>query len=179
VTCIIALKDELGIVIGSDARVTSGQHYYSLSQPKYFTKGDVTIAVSGYGWHSTVLKLNLAIPAHLPEISIEEFICTVLVKAIRQCLSDAGAYKATTELDDASPLLIVYREHVFLGTTRNMHTEFFREFYSIGSGAPFANGSLYSTVGTPSEDRVRMALAAAAEFTTGVGGPFFVERISG
>jgi hypothetical protein len=51
------------------------------------------------------------------------------------------------------------------------------EYCAVGFGGSAANGSLFSTVGMPAEDRLSIALRAAEAHNTTVRGPFGILRV--
>jgi ATP-dependent protease HslVU (ClpYQ) peptidase subunit len=181
-TCIVAIKDKHGVVMGADSRCTTGNEQHVLAAPKIFRCGKALIGMAGSLRSAVTLQHRLVLPDRKRGMGIDEYACAVVPDAVRNCFIAAGLPEATHGDDDTShlALLMAYEGRIFLGDSLGFFVEYQRDFSAIGSAEDYASGYLYATRNSKmsTESRVEKALEAAAHFDPGVGGPFVIVRAS-
>ena len=200
-TCIVAIKNEINnkIVIGCDSAMVSGPNSINISdESKVVIKTVPTINANEKGIGSRNLLVGFTgaprplymlkyhtLPIHnTDDISDREYLATLFTDSLISILENKKCI--TTEDEGVSgadaEFLIVYNGNIY-----KMDEVFFiypigREYTSIGSGAEFALGSLY----TPLDDyyfdityQCLIALDAASNFCAYVRRPFRLYTIDG
>jgi ATP-dependent protease HslVU (ClpYQ) peptidase subunit len=176
VTTLAAVKDEYGVVIGADSRFTTGSRPMSVEKPKILRSGDALIGMAGLMMYMNVLTYNLGEIDHPVTMPDDEFVCSVLSGAIRNCLCAHGYEKATNDSDECMSLLVAYRGRFFRGNTLGLLYESRENYFATGSGGEYALGYLSATEGQPALERVRGALLIAEKYDTYTGSPLLLMR---
>lgn len=176
-TCIVGVVDREGRVwMGGDARASMGWVKQQLSGPKVFRNGPMLLGGTGALRSLQLLQYALTVPEHPEGLSIEGYLSTTFVNAVRECFKAAGLASKTNEQESHNGAILVgYR-----GTLAQIDSGYgvllsAHGYDAVGSGAEVALGALYATEELPARHRVRLALEAATRFSTGVGGPFTIE----
>lgn len=172
-TCIIGLAQDDTLYMGADSAATGGWEITTQRQPKIFRAGDLLIGVSGYPRMLQILKYRFAPPAHTPEKDDMHYMAVDFVDAARQAFKDAGYAQKENEQERTDSLVLIgYRGHFYTLERNYQIIDSVRDYATIGSGDSYALGALHATVGLGPLDRIRLALEAAAEYSTSVRGPF-------
>ena len=180
-TCIAAVAHNGVVTMGADSAATCYNFdIMSINSSKMFRllKGQVLVGVCGSGRAQDLLEFNLTLPA-LPkrDTDIRRWIVREFIPRARLVYFEGGFIRQKNGVEGFgdSAMLIGVRGQIF-----HLYGDFQTEqgvlpYAAIGSGGPFARGSLFSTANidilTPRE-RVREALEAAERFNAGVRGPF-------
>jgi ATP-dependent protease HslVU (ClpYQ) peptidase subunit len=93
------------------------------------------------------------------------------VEATRECLKTGGAATREKEAEQGGTFLVGVRGRLFIVESDYQVVEPVAPFAAIGSGAPYALGSLATSRGAPAA-RVKQALTVAERFCAAVRAPF-------
>jgi ATP-dependent protease HslVU (ClpYQ) peptidase subunit len=176
-SCVVGVVDRGGVCMGADSAITGGNGI-SIQGPgtaKLFRAGPLLIGTAGTLLSAQLVRCMVAV--ELEDEDAAGFLMRVWAPAAAVALKDGGSWKAEPPNDAGCGgefMVAVGRQLFTVGQDMCVQEEG-RGFSAIGSGAMAALGSLYSTEGQPPDDRVRTALAAAAEFCDGVRPPFLRE----
>jgi len=164
-TCIVALEDNGKNYMGADSAAVDGEAISLRKEPKIFKCGDFLIGFSHSFRYGQIIE-HCFNPPKISEKNIVKYMVTKFVPELRITL-------AVNEFEEKESCMIIgYKGKIFyVESDWNVGYDE-TNYHAIGSGAPTAFGSLYSTQGQHPLDRVRIALEAAQEFTTSVRGPF-------
>lgn len=176
-TCIVGLVHDDVVYIGADSAGVDGQALVIRADRKVFRKDPFVIGFTTSFRMGQLLQYKLRVPAHDPKMSIEEYMVTVFVDAVRQCLKDGGFAKKNDEVESGGAFLVGYCGRLFMIDNDYQVGEGLDEFAAVGCGAPYALGALYATRGQSPEMSIEMALRAAERFSTGVRAPFHIESL--
>lgn len=174
-TCIAAIADGGQVFMGADTAASYEDDTRSVSRAdeKIFWKGPLLIGFCGSFRMAQVIRYCFT-PPPLPKKSgdITGYLAGKFSQALRKALESAGLLASGEVVELPGNLLIGYKGQIYeidsdlgVGTYRD-------PFVSIGTGAVYAQGSLYSTAGQAPQDRLRIALEAAERFDAGVRSPF-------
>lgn len=173
-TCIIGLKDNNRIVMGSDSRTMSGNFIFNSTGNKIIEFENITIGFCGSCRISDVINSSFVMPDHPSGKSDLQYMQSNFINAIRECLESAKASSVeenNTSSMDKSALLILYHDKFYTVECDYSILEY-SDFVAIGSGSDFALGALEVTKDLEPEIRVTKALEAACKFNAGCAPPF-------
>jgi ATP-dependent protease HslVU (ClpYQ) peptidase subunit len=173
--------------MGADSAGVGG--WYSRSNrvdPKIYRIGDgkMLIGFTSSFRMGQLLGHALVLPEHHADVSIETWLVTDFVDAVRNCLKAGGFAKKDSEVESAGIFLVAYRGRIFHVQGDYQVGERAEPYDAVGCGFDLALGSLHATEQTvvPLTDRARararMALEAAAAFSAGVHPPFIFEELA-
>jgi ATP-dependent protease HslVU (ClpYQ) peptidase subunit len=178
VTCIVAVEHEGEVWMGGDSFAgDDSRDFFLSSSPKVFVREGVICGCSGGFRETQVLQYCMDIPGCADSQSVESWLCKDFVNAFRSALRDAGAMSTkdgAEDLLDGFAALVGYRGEVYtvepnFGVVRST-----RGYETLGCGAKYALGNLFSSQTESPEIRVRRALEAAEAHNAGVKGPFTI-----
>jgi ATP-dependent protease HslVU (ClpYQ) peptidase subunit len=172
-TCIVGLIDNDKVYMGGDSAGVAEYDLTTRADPKVFANGSFLIGYTSSFRMGQLLRYKFKPPYHRPEISIEEYMMTDFIDAVRQCFKDNGYAEVNNNRETAGIFLVGYRDRLFMIGSDYQVGESLNKFDAVGCGGVFALGSLNSTAGDPKE-RIRKALETAEKFSAGVRGPFVI-----
>lgn len=182
-TCIVGLIDPFSkaVYIGGDSFQSSGYYQYNLSSvPKVFRNADFLIATAGLVRVARVLQYSFTPPEIPPEMSLDHYMNTLFIDAMREALKEAGVAKKDEEAEKhENEVLVGYQGRLFKIDSRYAVCEYQHGYAAIGVGEELALGSLYSTrlLDLASRERVLLALETAEAHSSGVKAPFTVLKL--
>ena len=169
-TCIVGLSDNGKVYMYGDSLSTAGG--VSRTKPGKVKKSNGIV----YGGAGSVRGLQI-MNRFMNDVKISEApdlfeVDDVIVQPLRQAFKDAGNMEITNSKEEMSCAYLMG----IADTLYTIYTDFSIEVYSCkynatGSGEEFALGSLYSTTNLLPERRAILAVEAAAQFCSTVGGP--------
>jgi ATP-dependent protease HslVU (ClpYQ) peptidase subunit len=173
-TCVIAIKQDGVVYMGADS---AGSDLYTIrtrSDPKIHKVGAFMFGFTTSFRMGQLLAHAFVAPDRDPRVSIEKFMATTFVNAVRDCLKAGGYASKKDETEAGGTFLVAYEGHAFTIYDDYQVAESALPYEAVGCGTDFAMGSLFSTADShlsPSR-RIALALEAAATFSCGVRGPF-------
>jgi hypothetical protein len=178
-TCIVGAVDAAtGIVhIGGDSAGVAGHSLTHRSDPKVFLVGEFAIGFSGSFRMGQLLQHSLVPPMPKSGESLEKFMVTRFIDAVRLCLKEGGNAKIKNDTEEApGAFLVGFRGRLFAIDTDFQVGEAIDKHDACGAGEDVAKGALCATEGKAAKDRVLIALSAAERCNSAVRKPFlFVE----
>jgi len=180
-TCIVALKTNGGrILMGADsAGVCAGYAFHSRNDPKIYRVGGMLIGFTTSFRMGQLLGYSLSLPAKHDDVSVEKYMATEFIDAVRNCLKTGGWAKKNSEEESGGNFLVAYRGRIFQIFDDYQVSERMEQYDATGCGFELALGSLYTSEGLIDnpEIRVRTALQAASSFSAGVSSPFLIKEL--
>jgi ATP-dependent protease HslVU (ClpYQ) peptidase subunit len=176
-TCIVGIKSKTGIYIGGDSAVSTGDLVQTMADPKIWRKGQFIFGYAGTLRAGQIIKYDMSIPPINNRLPME-YMVKSFTKSMRKCLKAAGAAREEhKEEENPNQFLIGFRGHLFEIDEAYGVCEVADEFVAIGSGTEYALGSLHTTKGMATGDRIIRALDAASYFCAGVRPPFHTVKL--
>lgn len=171
-TCIVGIKHDDGVILASDRAMGDDDFIMSISTPKVRQNGLYVIGYAGaIGTGQLVQYITLPTP---PKNNIEKFMKTTFCTAIRKAFIESGV--DMKENGDADLLVGVGSSLFYISPLDYQVVPY--DYVSIGTGAPIAMGSLYTTATWKSPyKRAYTAVAAAIELSPTCRGPIDVIEI--
>ena len=174
-TCIVGLRQGNKVYIGGDsAGITTGWDLTLRADPKVFTLGEYAIGFTTSFRLGQLVRFRLKPPKppksrrRLYPFMVEQF-----AEATRECLKTGGMATREKEAEQGGTFIVGVHGRLFIVESDYQIVEPSLPFAAVGSGAPYALGSLATSRGNPLA-RVRRALSIAEQFSAGVRGPFQV-----
>lgn len=186
-TCIVGIVDQENnrVVMGADSAGVSGLDITIRKDPKIFKVGEFVIGCTSSFRMIQLIRFSFSIPnskpSHLPKDTnalvgkdIHRYMCTDFVDALRKTLSKGGFLQKDKEEESAGTFLVAYKDRLFQIQDDLQVSESVKDYDACGCGKYYALGSLWTNnnLNVTIENRLRLALECAEEFSGGVRGPF-------
>jgi ATP-dependent protease HslVU (ClpYQ) peptidase subunit len=172
-TCVVAVKYDKKVWMGGDRCLSDmdGGFYMPTTDPKIFKKGSMLIGFAGSVRMGKVLKYDFE-PPKLDLRNLDKYMNIDFIKSLRECAERNNLRIDTSEREDRAELIIGVNGRIFGVEDDWQVSEFISDHLAIGSGMPYALGSLYSTTGMHPDERIKLALEAAEKYCNSVCQPF-------
>lgn len=175
-TCIVAIAENDCVWMGCDSAGISGYFLTVRRDPKIYSVDDFLFGFTDSFRMGQLLGYKFIPPLHIEELTIEEYMNTEFIDAVRATLKDGGYAKIDNNVERGGNFLVGYRGRIFQIEGDYQVGENILPFDAVGCGAEIALGALSTTrylKGDMSpECRLTLALEAAESFSAGVRGPF-------
>lgn len=178
-TCIVGYVEQQTVFLGGDSAATDGaDHQVLLTTPKVFRVGEVLFGCTGDIRMMNLLRHSLDIP--LMKDDLDRYMNIDFVNAIRTCFKEGGYAERRDEREHGGTFLVGLRGRLFCLDEDYQISEMQHPYNAIGSGERQAMGALYAVqqVEMTPEQRLTLALEAAAFHCASVRAPFHIESIS-
>lgn len=173
-TCVIAIKDKGVVYMGADSAGSNMSTIRTRIDPKIHKVGPFMFGFTTSFRMGQLLAHSFKTPDRDPRVSVEKFMATSFIDAVRDCLKAGGWASKTNENESGGTFLVAYEGRVFRIYDDYQVGESALPYEAVGCGTDIAMGSLFTTQGgamAPAE-RIDVALRAAEAFSCGVRGPF-------
>ena len=180
-SCVVALVDNGEIYMGADSFCADGTTFYPVADQKIFTKKGFLIGCSGKFRVIHLIHHTLILPDFQSGQSLEQYLNTNFVDAVRDCLRKAGSLKNESGIETTDAVMLVGHEGRLFVVDEDFNvSEISSDFFSIGNGQDAALGALYALKRNTSLSPlacIQQALEAAEKFTINVRSPFIVLKM--
>lgn len=179
-TCIVGLVEDETIFMGCDSMVTTGYTTQLLTLKKVFRNRDMLIGFSGSVRMCNLLQYAFTIPEHPDYMSIETYLTTSFIDALRTLLKDTGNATKTNEQEQSlGYFLLGYKKRLFTIGSDYSLIEVMEGYNSVGSGSEIALGAMFATQHSDikPKKRIELALKAATHYCNGVNEPYYFEAV--
>lgn len=176
-TAIVAIAEKGKVWVGGDsAGVESSYRLVLRKDEKVFINGDLIFGFTSSFRMGQLLRYSFKPPEHPAGISNREFMHTVFINAVRECLKSGGYAKLESGQESGGTFIVGYKGSLYCVHSDFQVAEPRDNFACVGCGDELCLGSLCSTKGKP-EVRIRTALRIAERYSAGVRGPFVIKRL--
>jgi hypothetical protein len=168
-TCVVGLLDKGTVYMGADSAAVKGT---------LFLNNGFILGFCGSFRMGQILQYHLA-PVHpQPGQNTYEYMVTTFIEQVRDCLKQCGFAEIVNEVETGGEFLVGFKGRLF-SIDNDFHVaEIAHDYVSLGSGSDIAHGSLYSTKSMKRpQDRIKLALQAAEEWSSGVRKPFMILKL--
>jgi ATP-dependent protease HslVU (ClpYQ) peptidase subunit len=175
-TCIVGLVDKGDVYIGGDSAGVAGLSLSIRADEKVFGNGPFLMGFTQSFRMGQLLRYKFAPPAQTVHQDDMEYMVTSFVDAVRQCFSGNGFGDKDATL--GGNFLVGYKGNLYNVERDYQVGKLHAPFDAVGCGADLALGAMFATEKMKPEDRINMALSAAATFSAGVSPPFIILRLA-
>lgn len=176
-TCIVAITDGTVVTMGADSAGISGYSLVLRKDPKIYKVGEFLFGFTDSYRMGQLLGYKFTPPENLCS-TIEEYMCTTFIDALRMVLGVGGYTTINNNSESAGTFLVGYRGRIFKICSDFQVEENVLPYNACGCGQDIALGSLYSSSDLlMMHGRVTIALEAAQALSAGVRAPFIICRI--
>ena len=170
-TCIAGIVDKDGsVMVMADSAASSTGSVWVQKDYKVWRHGELVLGFCGSFRGRDILMSSLTLPSIAEDMDPEYFMRTGFVKAVREVFRENGFLAHFGEGNDQSlsAVMVGLRGRLFLMRNDFSIGESVNNYMAVGSGAPEALGSLYSTrQWTDAKARLVEALGASTYFNAG------------
>jgi len=183
-TCIVGIVEEGIVWMGGDSAGVSYLDTLRRADVKVFLRKGKEPMIMGYTSSfrmGQLLRFKLEIPERSRDKDVYEYMVTDYIDAVRKCFKDGGFGITKNEERSGGTYLVGYAGRLFTIYDDFQVAENMLPYASCGCGEDYAMGVLYATSDTNTlpQNRIRLALECAEEFSGGVKGPFVIEKLGG
>lgn len=167
-TCVVALRDGESIYIAAERGASDDDSIMTLTTPKIWTHGPYIFGYAGT-MDGERMRYNFKPTAPTSAKDIDKFMQTNFIKQLRAFYNE---WWVDTSKDADLGLIIGVKGNLYEHNAIDMSlSKFTGDYLSIGSGSPYAYGSLFGSANLSPKDRVILAVNAAINFSTSCTGP--------
>lgn len=177
-TVITAIAQDGIVYMAADSAGVSGYSLIVRRDPKIYSVGSFLFGFTSSFRMGQLLGYKFDPPQHPADVSIERYMNTVFIDALRETLKAGGYARANNGEETAGTFIVGYRGRIFRVESDYQVGENVAPFDAVGCGAEIALGALHATADLRPEDRLKRAMQAAEMFSAGVRSPFMF-RTSG
>ncbi|KKM81126.1 hypothetical protein LCGC14_1332960 [marine sediment metagenome] len=178
-TCIVGFIDKRNnVYIGGDsAGVDSNYSITDREDSKVFRNGQMIMGYTSSFRMGQILRFKLKIPKHPKDISDYEYMCTLFIDAVRECLKSNG-YSTINNNEELIGVFIVGYKTKLYNIHQSLQVGISRDKYiACGCGREYALGSLATNQIQDPIKLITKALIIAEKFSAGVRRPFNIIKL--
>lgn len=178
-TCIIGAIDNGAIYMGADSAGVANYSIKRRKDSKIFRNGDFLMGFTSSFRMGQLLRYKFTPPNPKEGQDIYEFMVADFAESVRQCLKDGGYSKISNNEETGGTFMVGFRGRLFIIDADFQVCELLQDYAAVGCGEDIALGSMFSTKGRDTTERIKPALEAAEEFNAGVRRPFNIIKLGG
>lgn len=178
-TAIVGLVHEGKVWLGADSAGSTNSMICARADAKVFRNGDAVFAGCGSFRALDLLRCSLVVPERLPSKSLDAYMRTDFIDAVRYCFKCGGFATVHDGAESGATFLVGVEGCLFTVENDYQVGESMELWTAHGSGIEYALASLWTMHRTEQlladpEARLRIALEAAANYNPFVRGPFTI-----
>ena len=173
-TCVVGLEDKGNIYIGADSAGSAGTNLSIRADEKVFMNGPFIIGFAGSFRMGQLLRYKFDPPKQSVKTDDMKYMVTDFIDAAKKCFTDNGFGSTST----GGLFVVGYNKKLYRIDSDFQVGKLVLPYVAIGSGECYALGSLHSSATKNPEQKIKLALQAAATFSLGVAPPFHILKLS-
>jgi ATP-dependent protease HslVU (ClpYQ) peptidase subunit len=177
-TCIVGFSTKGKVYIGGDSAVTGGTDQTVRLNTKVYRVGSCIIGTAGSCRAHDLLQYALVVPDRYSSVTVDHWLRTDFVDAVRSCLKTGGVAAKENETEESpSSFLLGYDGRLFYVGRDYQIGEPMDGYDAAGTGGPYAKGAMAALIkigGVEPEQMIEIALEAAERNDAAVRRPFTV-----
>ena len=177
-TCIAGVVHKGKVFIGGDSAASLNGSVVLHANGKVFLNEGFLIGTCGTARLSNLARYKFKPPELIKGEDLDAYIATRFVDELRNCLKEAGNLTISDNYESGDGMLLVgFRSRIYRIDESFAAIRSLDDYAAIGSGMDIALGALFATKSRAPNDRLKIALEAAAYLDDGVRGPFHIEVV--
>jgi ATP-dependent protease HslVU (ClpYQ) peptidase subunit len=178
-TCIVGIVHEGRVHIAGDSAGSSDSQITIRRDPKVFRNGNVIFGCTTSYRMIQLLRYTFVPPRYSPGDTLEKYLVTAFINAVRECFKDGGFATKEAEKEIGGDFLVGIQSRLFCIASDYQVEEAIDNYTAVGSGCEVAVGALFATrcLNLSPLQRLELALQAAAHHTPNVRAPFILETL--
>ena len=176
-TCVVGIEHKGEAWMGADSASASSWDIYPTRLKKVFKRGDFLIGYTTSFRMGQLLQYKLDVPKQSENEDDLEYMSTVFIDAVRECLRDGGFTEISNNVETGGLFMVGYKSKLYIVDRDFQVNSTMNGYYAIGVGGKYALGNLLGTIGLPPKHRIQAALDAATYFSNGVIPPYHILSI--
>ncbi len=175
-TAIVGVVEDGQVWLGGDAAGVGGLSLSTRSDPKVFKSGESVMGYTTSFRMGQILQHHLTLPVPYETEGGMAYMVKRFVPAVKDELKKHGFQQTKDGRDNGGTFLVGYRGELYEVEDDYQVARVQQAYHAVGAGFELALGSLHTSelVEATPRERIRMALAAAAQFCAGVRPPFTI-----
>ena len=176
-TCIAGFIKDGTVWMGADSLAARGAtwHAQTRADSKIFINGHFLIGFTDSYRMGQLLQYSFIPPDRPTGMDVHQYMATHFINRVRKCLELGGYASKSDGVEEGGEFMAGYMGRLFVIHDNYQVAESVDCFNAVGCGAQVALGAL----SVPMKDRspgqrILYALKAAADYTSGVRGPFHI-----
>lgn len=178
-SCVVGVATQDGVWIGGDSAISTAYETRVASMDKVFivhttARESFLIGCVGSIRMMQLLRYSLDITTPRGDKDPLAYLVTVFVEQVRTLLKDSGVALVSNNQESGGFFLVGYEGGLYRVCSDYQVSTFADGCDAIGCGDEYALGALFATTGQSPQERINMALGAAAFWSGRVSMPFRV-----
>ncbi len=178
-TCIVAIRNSHGVIMGSDSCGGGGHRANVVKTPKVSKVGEYLIGYTSSFRMGQILHYTMSPKTHNQKDDLFGHLVNVLVPEVRNALRSGGFMKMKNGEETGGEFLMAHGTRLLCVQSDFSVLEYEDDFLATGCGEDWAMGALYTLRDSPLTAKARLtkALEAATKYSSYVRAPFhFVQN---
>lgn len=177
-TCIIGYAKDSVVYIGGDSAGVLDNNIRVRKDEKVFVKGDFIFGFTSSFRMGQLIRYKLEIPPN-PGKDDYEYMCSDFIDAVVTCFNENGYARKDNERLSGGQFLVGYNGQLYNVESDFQVGQVVFPYDACGCGENYALGAMAALEigGWCPHDKIIVALEITEKLSTGVCGPFVVERL--
>jgi len=179
-TCIVGWVQDGKVTIGGDSAGVAGYFSIQRADEKVFINGECIFGFTSSFRMGQLLRYKFKAPARNEKQDDDDYIHTTFIDSVMSCLKDNGFARIKENELYGGTFLFGYRGKLYQIENDFQVGKSSFPFDAVGCGCELALGALHAVYNSPGstaltpEEKIRIALMAATEFSAGVRPPYVI-----
>jgi len=179
-TCIVGYVQDGAVYIGGDSAGVGGRYDLRVrADEKVFVNDEMIFGFTTSFRMGQILRYSFKAPDHPKRLSDYEYLCTKFIDELIECFKKKGFAEVDKNEVKGGSFLLGYKGNLYSVEGDFQVGKVVKNYDACGCGQDYAIGALFALEQQPQtpEEKVRMALEAAEQFSGGVRKPFHILKL--
>lgn len=175
-TAIAGYTDGKTVFIGGDSAGTAGYSLQTRTDCKVFKNGEMVMGFTSSFRMGQILQYHLSIPKRLEGQEDYEYMVKQFIPTVKAALKEHGYESSKNGNESGGTFLVGYRGKLYCVENDYQVGSVYKNYHACGCGTDLILGALFALEQSGKEipEQIKLALAAASEFSSAVKPPFTI-----